>query len=71
MIKGIKSQLFICYLKKGALTGLSIANPNFVEIAFYVGYLHNVGSLEFSFHAIAELVCSRCMETYIGDLKFQ
>ncbi len=42
-----------------ALTGLSIANLNFSEIAFSVGYLHKV-SLEFSFQAIDQLVCSRC-----------
>jgi hypothetical protein len=40
--------------KKGALTGLSIPNPNLSEIAFSVGYLHTVGSLELRFQAIDE-----------------
>jgi hypothetical protein len=35
---------------------LSIANSNFSEIAFSDGYFHEVGSLEFSFHEIDELV---------------
>jgi hypothetical protein len=51
----LKNQLFICKLKKGArLTGLSIPNPNFSEIAFSDGYLQKAGSLEFSFQAIHE-----------------
>jgi hypothetical protein len=40
---------------------LSIANPNFSEIAFTVGYLHNVGSLEVSFQGTDELYA--CLET--------
>jgi hypothetical protein len=40
--------------KKGALTGLSIPNPNLSQIAFSVGYLHSVGSLELRFQAIDE-----------------
>ncbi len=55
-----KNQMFICELKQGALTKTSIANPNFFEIVLSVGYLHEVGSLEFSFQAIDELVCSTC-----------
>jgi hypothetical protein len=57
----LKGQSFICNLKKEALTGLSIANPNFPKIAFSVEYFHKV-SPEFSFQAIYELVRSRCVE---------
>jgi hypothetical protein len=36
-------------------------NANFSEIAFSVGYLHKVGSKEFRFQAINQLVCFRCI----------
>jgi hypothetical protein len=42
------SQLFIGKLKEGALHGLSIANPNFTEIAFFCWIFpqrHKVGYL--------------------------
>jgi hypothetical protein len=44
---------------------LSIANPNFSEIAFSVGYFHKIGSLEFSFQAIDELLVCSCMEMFV------
>ncbi len=45
-------------------SGSSIAIPNFSEIAFSVGHLHKVETLEFSIQTIDdndELVCPRCM----------
>jgi hypothetical protein len=47
------------------MTALSIANPNFSDIAFSVGYLHKVGSLDFSFQAIDELVCSKSSDILV------
>jgi hypothetical protein len=43
-------------LKKSAWTGLSIANPNFSEIALCDGNLCQVGIIEFTCLAIDELV---------------
>ncbi len=57
----LKSQFFICKLKKAALSGLSIANPSFSEIDSSVWYFLKVGSLKFSFQAI-EFVFFRCMK---------
>ncbi len=55
---------------KGPSTELSIANPNFSEIAFSVGYFNKVWSLEFSFQAIDELVCRLLwIDGDFGDLK--
>ncbi len=61
----LKKQLFMCKLKNEALTGLSIANSNLSKSAFSVGYLHKVRSLEFSFEAPGEPVCSRCLEILV------
>jgi hypothetical protein len=60
-----KSQFLIYQLKKGALTGLPVANPNFSEIASSVEYLHNERILEFSFQTIDESVCSRRMKILV------
>jgi hypothetical protein len=58
----LKSQLFISkFEKKGGLSGLSVANPKFSDIAFSVGYLFKAGSLESSFERIDELVCSKSL----------
>jgi hypothetical protein len=46
---------FVCNSKKGALAGLSIANPKFSEIAISFGYLHKVGSPGFSLQEIDNL----------------
>ncbi len=39
-------------IQEGALTGLSIANPNFSNIAISVEYLHKVENVEFSFNQL-------------------
>jgi hypothetical protein len=46
MILPMSHQLFICKLEKGALTGLSIANPKFSDIPLSVEYLQEVRSPE-------------------------
>ncbi len=51
----LESQLLICKLKKGGLTGLSVANPNF----FWNRLLCWIFAQ--SFQAIGELICCKCM----------
>jgi hypothetical protein len=72
-----KSQFFISKLKNGALTGMSIPNTNFSVIEFSSGYLHRLGSVEFSFQATYELVCAGDVEILVicnsrnSNLSFQ
>jgi hypothetical protein len=51
--------------KKISLTGLTIVNFNFSAIAFFFEFLGEVGSLELSYQAIDELVCSGCLIGFV------
>jgi hypothetical protein len=50
------------------MPGMSIANPNFFETVFFVGYLHKVRILELIFQAIDESLFFGCMDTLVVSL---